>query len=130
MICLAGSIDLFSYYKTLHISSQSSLRLFLFLVTHESSQLSYLRVHLLVEVEAVFLAVSNLQKIVVEGLLGDAHFLGGCLKRFLNVVSKLIVKPRVKLSPQGHLLDHLANLLLLVFAVDIVLVVFYALFLD
>ena len=121
---------MFSQLLALDISSHLSLRLFLFLVTHKSSQLSYLRAHLLVEVEAVFLAVSNIQKVVVEGLLGDAHFLGGCLKRFLDVVSKLIVEPGVELSPQGHLLDHLANLLLLVFVVGILLVVFYALLLD
>ena len=48
----------------------------------------------------------------------------------MNVISKLVVKTCVKLSPQGHLLHHLTDLLLFVLVVDIVFVVFHALLLD
>lgn len=48
----------------------------------------------------------------------------------MHVVTKLIVEPRVELTPESHLLNHLSDLLLFVFVVGIVFLVFQPLLLH
>ena len=101
---------------------------FLLLIPYKSSELPYFRVGFVIEIEAVFFSVSNLKKVVVEGLLCDADFLSGCLQRFLDVVSELVVEASVELPPECHLFNNLSDLLLLVLVVCVLFLVLAPLF--
>ena len=72
---------------------------FLLLIPYKSSKLTYFGIGFVIEIEAVFLSISNLKKVVVESLLCNAHFLSGSFQGFLDVVSELVIKASVELPP-------------------------------
>ena len=107
-----------------------SLGLLLLLIPHKGPEFSNFGIDLIVEVEPILLPIPNLQQVVIQGLLGNAYLLSSSLQWFLDVVPELIIKPSVKFPPECYLLDHFADLLLLVLAVHIVLLVFHTLLLN
>ena len=71
---------------------------------NEGAQSSNLIIFVLLKVEVVLLAKPQLQKVVIEGLLGNVHFGGGIFKRIAHkvaVTKDSIIEP----TPQAHFLD-------------------------
>ena len=56
------------------------------MLPHEVPEDAYFLVVVLVEVEAVPVALFDLEEVVIQALLGDAYFLGGFLERVLFVL--------------------------------------------
>ena len=81
------------------INNRKSFLLFLFLITNKGPQLTYFRIDFLVEVKAIFFTIPYLKQIVIKRFFGNANFLSSSFQRLLNVISKLVVKACVKLSP-------------------------------
>ena len=78
----------------------------------EGTQRAYTRVLVLMEVEVQTLAVSDLQKVVVERLLAHANLGSGALQRILHAfalaVDLLLVEDAViQEAPAGHELYYL-----------------------
>lgn len=62
-----------------------------------------------VEVEAVAVAVADLEEVIVEALLGDLDLAGCVLQRILDLLVLLVYHSRVKLAPLYHLVYYMAD---------------------
>lgn len=95
--------------------------LFLLLISHKGPEFPDFRVDLFVKVKSIFLSVSDLEKVVIKSLFGDADFIGGSLKRTLNIVSIFIIKASVELSPKSNFFHNFPYFLFFLLVVFIIL---------
>lgn len=93
-----------SFFVRLLISLAFSL-----LVFHIWAQDSNLIIFVFLEIKTKFLSKTELEQVVIEGLLWNSHFRGSILKRVTEQVAIWVLNPIVKFAPKGYFFYNILN---------------------
>ena len=79
-----------------------------FALPDEITQHSYLIVVVLVEIEAITMAETDLEEIIVKAFLTDLNLTCGVFEGIPNLLVFFVDHPRIKLAPFDDLIDDMA----------------------